>query len=85
MVKEYLRLIMGRQKRFKRKPNLRIDDVVLITDDHTPRSQWKIGRIIATHPDAYGVVRTVSIKTSTTELRRPIHKVCLIVPSNDVV
>ena len=83
--KEYLRLIMGRQKWFKRKPNLRIDDVVLITDDHTPRSQWRIGRIIATHPDAYGVVRTVSIKTSTTELRRPIYKVCLIVPSNDVV
>ena len=50
---EYLRLIMGREKWFKRKPNFRIDDVVLIIDDLIPQSQLRIGRIIATHSDAY--------------------------------
>ena len=61
---------MGRHKWFKKKPNLRIDNVVLISDDLATRSQWRIGQIIATHPDAYGVVCTVSTKSSTMELCR---------------
>ena len=51
--KESLRLIIRRQKWLKRKANFQVDDVVLIIDDATPQSQWRIERITAVHFDAH--------------------------------
>ncbi|XP_078493208.1 uncharacterized protein LOC144748760 [Ciona intestinalis] len=45
------------------------------------RSQWSIGRITAVFPDAHGLVRNVTVTSRATELRRPIHKLCLIAPA----
>ena len=44
-----------------------------------PRSQWKKGIVTKVHPSADGLVRSVTIRDSNqTELKRPIHKLCLI-------
>ena len=47
-----------------------------------PRSQWRLGRITEIYPDDNGLVRQVSVKTETSEVKRPIHKLCLVVPAN---
>ena len=39
-IREYLPLLQERQKRLKRKRNIRIGDVVLIVDPKAPRSSW---------------------------------------------
>ena len=80
--REYLRTIIARQKWCKRKKNFAVDDVILVVDNATHRSQWSIGRITATHPEQHGFVRQVSVKTKGAQLRRPIHKLCLIVPND---
>ena len=58
---------------------------MLIVDNSLPRSKWTIGRVVETFTDKHGPVRTVNttlLKTSTTVLKRPISKLCLI-PNSD--
>ena len=42
------------------------------------RSKWVLGRVVKTFPDKSGVVRTVSVKTSSSVITRPVAKLCLI-------
>ena len=78
---EYLLLLQSRQKWSKPQRNLMSDDVVLIKDDSAPRSDWPLGLVEKTESDSNGIVRAVTVKTQNTILRRPIHKLVLLVPS----
>ena len=69
----------------KTKPNLKPGDVVLVVDESTPRSQWNLGKVASVCPDQYGVVRNVTVNIRGSEIRRPIHKLCLIVPKEDEI
>ena len=53
--------------------------IVLITDESTSRSHWSLGRIVSVYLDDQEIVRTVSIKTRDTEVKRPTLKICLII------
>ena len=81
--REYLRTIISRQKWHETKPNFQVNDIVLLASEDTPRSQWNMGRVITVYPDEYGIVRSVLIKTRNKDVRRPIHKICLIVRDGD--
>ena len=59
------------------------DDVVLAVDNKCLRSQWPLGRIVGTYPDEHGVVRSVLIPINGHNVRRPIHKLCLIQPARE--
>nr|CAB3263156.1 uncharacterized protein LOC104265735 [Phallusia mammillata] len=83
--REYLRTIISRQKWHDEKKNLQVNDVVLLVDNASPRSSWSIGRIVAVHPDEHGVVRNVMVRSKGNCVRRPIHKLCLIVPADEKV
>ena len=78
---EYLHTLQERQRWLKVKRNITIRDIVLIVDNN-PRCSWALGRVIATHPDKKGYVRTVSVKTKVNILQRPVHKLCLILESD---
>jgi len=78
-VLEYAKTIIARKKWFKVKRNVQIGDVVLIMDSCTPRGQWPMGCVTTTYPDKHGLVRSVSIKTASGTLRRPIHKLCVLI------
>ena len=62
-VREYLPTLSCRGKWYKKKPNVAVDDVVIIYDEATPRSHWPMGRVTKTYPDQKGMVRTVLVKT----------------------
>jgi len=51
---------------------------VLVVDETAPRNSWPLGRIIKTLADSKGFVRRVHLKTQTSELERPINKLCLL-------
>ena len=38
-------------------------DVVLLADERVPRGQWPLGRVVRTHSDTAGNVRSVDVKT----------------------
>jgi len=52
-------------------------------DNSSPRSQWPLGRVLEAYPDEHGVVRSVLVRLKGREIKRPIHKLCLIQPSDE--
>ena len=74
-MKEYLISIGSRKKRQERERKVNKGDVVLVIEANTPRSQWKIGRIVEIHPGNDGFVRVVDEKTVDGTYRRPISRI----------
>lgn len=83
-VREYLPTLQERQKWLKLRRNYTHGDVVLIADPTAPRASWMLGRVIDTRKDKRGVVRSVTLKTKTSVIDRPIAKVCLLL-ENDMM
>ena len=57
-VKEFLPTLLPRSKWLELKRNVSINDVVLIVDENSPRSQWALKQIVKTY--SKGIIRTVS-------------------------
>lgn len=75
---EYLSRLQNRPKWRKITDNMKINDMVLLRDERLPASQWALARVISTHPGDDGLVRVVTIRTSTGEFKRPVAKLCLL-------
>ena len=80
---EYILTLQPRQKLTRPQRNLQQGDVVILRDDSSPRFKWPIAHVLSTNPDSKGDVRSVKLKTQTTELHRPVHKVVLILAVNN--
>ncbi|XP_065095607.1 uncharacterized protein LOC135717444 [Ochlerotatus camptorhynchus] len=75
---EYLHHLQSRPKWHNGITKFEVGSLVVLKDDNAPPHQWRIGRIQSTHPGKDGIVRVVTVKTSTGEYRRAITKVCLL-------
>ncbi|KAL6490192.1 hypothetical protein MHYP_G00005370 [Metynnis hypsauchen] len=75
------------QKWIKDRRDARVNDVVLLQDDTTPRNQWKLAKVIEVYPGKDGRVRRLKLLISDSSLdekgrrvskpihlERPIHK-----------
>ena len=62
---------------------MKIDDVVLIKDENTPRNDWPIGIIGNVEPDSKGLVGSAVMRTKTTELWRSVHRLALLLAVED--
>ena len=76
--KEYLTQLQERQRWSTISRNLHVGDIVMIVDETSPRNSWPLGRVVETFPDRRGFVRQVKVKTKTSELCRPVTKLCLL-------
>lgn len=83
--KEYLMQLQERQRWSTPGRNFSVGDVVLIVDDTSPRNSWPLGKIVEIFPDKKRFVRQVKVKTKSSELCRPITKLCLLQGSEDNV
>lgn len=77
-LKEYLPMLQQRQKWLRPERNFEVGDLVLISSENTPRGLWPLGKIVQTFPAKDGLVRSVQVKTRSTVLMRPVHKLCLL-------
>lgn len=73
---EYLTSLQTRSKWQTKRPNLQIDDIVIIQENNLPPTQWLLGKIIQVYPGNDGNVRVVQLKTKGGVLKRSIHQVC---------
>lgn len=73
---EYLHTLQQRNKWKKSQENVCVGQLVLVLENNLPPSKWLMGRIIETHPDSEGVVRSVKLKLQKGTLVRPIVKIC---------
>ena len=73
----YLPELQRRSKWFQVTNDLAVGEV-LIVDEMTPRNLWPLARVIAVTTGRDGLVRSVRVKTRTTELVRPITNIVLL-------
>ncbi|XP_066596282.1 uncharacterized protein [Prorops nasuta] len=69
---EYLHELQRRKKWVKNEENIKINAVVLIKDNGLPCMQWLLARVIQLHPGDDGVVRSATVKTSTSTYKRSV-------------
>ena len=77
-VKEYLPTLQLRQRWLNEQPNFRVDDVVLVMCENTPRRSWPLGRVSRVFPGKDGLVRSVELQTQDSVLVRPVDRLCLL-------
>jgi len=78
--REYLQTLQVCHKWTKLEKNYKVNDVVLIYDEHVPRSKKKMGRTVEVYTDSCNRVCQVLVKTSAGVLRRPVTKLCRVLP-----
>ena len=70
--------LQERAKWTKSTPNLHVGDIVLVVDELLPRCNWAYGRVVQTYASEDTHIRKVRVKTSTSELDRPIAKLVFL-------
>ncbi|KYN02013.1 hypothetical protein ALC62_07192, partial [Cyphomyrmex costatus] len=56
----------------------KVGQIVLVRNELAPPSHWELGRIIRCHPGNDELTRVVTVKTSRSEYKRPIAKLCFL-------
>lgn len=77
-LKEYIPTLQGRKKWHTVERNLSVGDLVMIANELTPRHVWPLGIVKEINQGRDGLVRSVRVKTKSTELVRPITKIILL-------
>ena len=80
--REYLVRLLERQKWHKETRNIKVGDVVLVADNNLVRNRWPMGRVTEATPSEDGLVRSVTVHTGSSELKRPITKLCLLLEAD---
>ena len=76
--REWLPQLQERRKWNVPQDSFEPGDVVLLMDDNTPRCQWPRAVVTEVYPGQDGHVRKVKLRTATTCLERPIHKLVML-------
>lgn len=79
---EHLLVMQRRRKWPSKKPNLEVDDLVIMLDENTPPTVWPMARVSRTIKGPDGLVRSVDVKTDNeTVYNRPIYKLIPLAPA----
>ena len=82
--REFLLSLQSRVKWDSQKRNFATGDVVILKDEDVRRNQWSLAIVVNVFPDADGVVRSVTVRTSShaekagAVMNRPIAKLVLL-------
>ncbi|XP_066593609.1 uncharacterized protein [Prorops nasuta] len=74
---EYLHELQKRQKWTSTEPNLKVYTIVLIKDKGMPCMSWNLGRVIETHSGDDGIVRSATVKTANSTVKRCVGEAVL--------
>lgn len=83
--KEYIGSLQTRYKWNRAEGNLRVNDLVLLKEDNVPPGVWPIARVIEVYPGTDGIVRSVKIRTASSEFERPITKVVKMPTDDEII
>ncbi|XP_032446364.1 uncharacterized protein LOC116737375 [Xiphophorus hellerii] len=89
--KEYLLTLQQRQIWQRNKRNAKLNDIVILQEDSSPRNKWKLARVTEVYPSTDGRIRKVKLLLSDSTLDkdgkrtvkpvyldRPVHKTVLL-------
>ncbi|XP_040928808.1 uncharacterized protein LOC114866078 isoform X1 [Betta splendens] len=88
---EYLLNLQQRQIWQRDRRNIKVNDIVILKEDNSPRNQWKLAKVAEVYPSKDGKVRKVKLLISDSSLDskgrriskpvyldRPVHKIVLL-------
>ncbi|XP_076658249.1 uncharacterized protein LOC143362189 [Halictus rubicundus] len=75
---DYLHTLQQRPKWRTVQGLAKVGQMVLLRNTALPPSTWELGRITACHPGEDGLTRVVTIRTSRSEYKRPLAKICFL-------
>lgn len=75
---DYLHSLQQRSKWRFEKDNVKPGCVVLVRNPLAPPCKWELGRILECHQGDDKLTRVVTVKTASSQYRRPISKICLL-------
>ncbi|XP_068713051.1 uncharacterized protein [Montipora foliosa] len=76
---EYLKSLKPLKKWYQVGREICKGDLVLVSEDHVARGQWSRARVEAVHPGRDGLVRSVTLRTTSGSLtRRPVQRLHLL-------
>ena len=73
---EYLQQLSSRPKWNQEEPPVKVRDIVLVSEDKTPRGKWPLARIIEIYPGNDNLICTILLQTVKGQLKRPIQLCC---------
>ena len=62
--------------------NIQNGDIVVLQEDNLVTIKWPLAKVIQVNPGKDGLVRVVTVKTSTEIYKRPITKLALLLPQD---
>lgn len=93
--KEYLLNLQSRQKWYRNRRNMKVNDIVLLQEDMAPRNEWKLARITEVYPGSDDRVRKLKLLVSDTTFdkkgkpttktvlhERPVQKVVTLIEAD---
>ena len=78
---DYLASLRKYAKWHKPSQNLSVGDVVVLHEDGLTPTTWILGRIVEVFLGKDGLIRVVNVKTRTGIYKRPVHKLSLLLSS----
>lgn len=75
---DYINTLQQRQKWRKDGLPVKIGQLVLVRHLTLPPCKWELGRIIKCHAGSDDVTRVVTVKTATSEYKRPLVQLCVL-------
>ncbi|CAI6342683.1 unnamed protein product [Macrosiphum euphorbiae] len=83
---EYLPQCQRRGKWTKLTRNIEVGDLAVLKNDNSPPLQWDLVRVTKVHPGPDGIVRAVTVQSSSgAEFKRPATKLAVLPTENDEV
>ena len=68
----------SRKKWKEQRRDVKVDDVVLVMGQDSPRGEWPLARVVETYPGPDGHVRVAKVQLGQQTLLRPITKLCML-------
>lgn len=75
---DYISELQCRHRWQKTKGELLEGALIIIKDDNSSPTEWRLGRILSLHKGQDGVARVASIKTVNGVVRRSYNRLCLL-------
>lgn len=75
---DYVNTLQQRSKWRAGQPAIKPGQLVLLRNSLLPPCKWEMGRVVNCHPGSDGLTRVVTVRTSNSEYKRPICKLCVL-------
>ena len=81
---EYLATLVKFTKWHHPSRNASVGDIGVLREGGLVPAKWPLAKVTQVHKGGDGLVRVVTVKTHSSLYKRPVHKIALLLPTEDL-